>query len=47
LFGISFDHNITQDAPPDVDPFGLVKEELTPLSADERCARSSKRSTRR
>ena len=40
LAGIDLTHNrchdITQDAPPDVDPFGLVKEELTPLSAEVR-----------
>ena len=29
-------HVITEDAPPDVDPFALVKEELEPLSQDVR-----------
>ena len=29
-------HQITEDAPPDVDPFALVKEELAPLSLEVR-----------
>lgn len=29
-------HQITEDAPPDVDPFALVKEELAPLSREVR-----------
>lgn len=29
-------HDIATDAPPDVNPFGLVEDELTPLSADVR-----------
>jgi len=46
LAGIDLTHNrchrITEDAPPDVDPFGLVREELAPLSLEVRAQLEAK-----